>query len=60
MTNRIYHVAEDGGLHEGALDHDVQALIEHEVIHFFQKYEVTPAESIASIRRVLKDIEEGR
>lgn len=59
MRDMIYH-NDLGYLDEPALDHDVQAILENEIIRFFQKYEITPAESIASIRRVLKDIEEDR
>lgn len=59
MTNRIFHIAEDGGIHEGALDHDVQMIVENEIINFLAKYDVTEDESIASIRRVLDDLEGG-
>ena len=58
MSNRIFHVNEDGSLHEGALDHDVQMIVENEIINFLAKYDVTQEESIASIRRVLTDIEQ--
>lgn len=57
MLNRIFHINEDGSLHEGALDHDVQMIVENEIINFLAKYDITPAESIASIRRVLKELE---
>jgi hypothetical protein len=59
MANRIFHVNEDGSLHEGALDHDVQMIVENEIINFLQKYDITQEESIASIRRVLNDLEGG-
>jgi len=57
MSNRIFHINEDGSLHEGALDHDVQMIVENEIINFLAKYDVTQGEAIASIRRVLGDIE---
>ena len=58
MSNRIFHVNEDGSLHEGALDHDVQMIVENEIINFLQKYDIEQSESIASIRRVLNEIEQ--
>ena len=58
MSNRIFHINEDGSLHEGALDHDVQMIVENEIINFLAKYEVTQPEAIASIRRVLEDLED--
>lgn len=57
MSNRIFHINEDGSIHEGALDHDVQMIVENEIIYYLTKYDITPAESIASIRRVLKELE---
>lgn len=59
MNNRIFHVNEDGSLHEGALDHEVQAILENEIIYFLQKYDITEQESIASIRRVVDELEGG-
>lgn len=60
MSNRIYHIEEDGGLHHGALDHDVQMILENKIINHFSRYEIDQDEAIASIRRVLDDIEGGR
>lgn len=57
MSNRIYHIEEDGSLHEGALDHDVQMIVENEIIYYLTKYDITQKESIASIRRVLQQLE---
>ena len=58
MSNRIFHINEDGSLHEGALDHDVQMIVENEIINFLSKYDITQSEAIASIRRVLEDLED--
>lgn len=57
MSNRIFHLNEDGTLHEGALDHDIQMTVENEIINFLAKYDVTQTEAIASIRRVVKGME---
>jgi len=57
MSNRIFHINPDGSLHEGALDHDVQMIVENEIINFLQKYDITQEEAIASIRRVADEIE---
>lgn len=59
MSNQIYHVNEDGSLHHGAVDHDVQMILENEIINFLSKYEISPGEAIASIRRVLDELEGG-
>src|SRR5699024_12688295 len=50
MSNRIFHINEDGSLHEGALDHDVQMIVENEIINFLAKYR-------SEERRVGKDCE---
>lgn len=57
MSNRIFHINDDGSLHEGALDHDVQMILENEIIYYLQRYCITHKESIASIRRVLDELE---
>ena len=57
MSNRIFHINDDGSLHEGALAHDVQMLLENEIIYYLQRHGITQKESIASIRRVLDELE---
>lgn len=58
MSERIYHINEDGSLHEGALDHDVQMIVENEITNFLSKYGITEKEALASIRRVVEDLED--
>lgn len=58
MTNRIYHINEDGSLHEGALDHDVQMIVENEIINYLPKYGIEQHEIIASLRRIVEDLED--
>lgn len=58
MSERIYHINEDGSLHEGALDHDVMMIVENEITNFLFKYGITQKESLASIRRVVEDLED--
>jgi len=57
VGSKIFHINEDDSLHEGALDHDVQMILENEIIYYLDKHGITQKESIASIRRVLDELE---
>lgn len=59
MSERIYHINDDGSLNEGALDHDVMMIVENEITNFLSKYGITQKEALASIRRVIDELEGG-
>lgn len=49
-----------GEIHEGALDHDVEMMIRNDVLNELYRVGVEQKDAIASIRRVLEEIEQPR
>lgn len=50
----------NGELHEGALDYDIEKMIRNDVTNELNRVGIEQKDAIASIRRILEEIEQSR